>query len=58
MHRCQKLNNLSINIFELNFHQDENKWKHNLIPLRLVKMNQIELLTYFYIKTIMHSLKN
>ena len=32
VHRFEKLNNLSINIFGLNFYQDKNKWKHNLLP--------------------------
>ena len=31
-HECEKLNNLSINIFELNFNQDNDKWKPNLLP--------------------------
>ena len=31
MHRFEKVNNLSINIYELNFYQDGDKWKHNLI---------------------------
>ena len=46
VHRFEKLNNLSINIFELTFYRDQNKWKHKLIPIkfRLVKMmNQIVL---------------
>ena len=30
--RDEKLNNLSVNIFELNFCQDQNNWKHKLIP--------------------------
>ena len=33
MHRFEKLNNLSINIFEINFHQDKKKWKHTLFPI-------------------------
>ena len=37
MHRFEKLNNLCINIFELNFYQDENKWKHNIIPIEISK---------------------
>ena len=45
MHRIGKLNNLSINICELNFYQDSDKWKHNLIPIEIRKMNQIKLLT-------------
>ena len=31
------LKNRTINIFELNFHQDQNKWKHNLIPIEICK---------------------
>ena len=32
VHKFEKLNNLSKNIFELNLYQDKKKWKHNLIP--------------------------
>ena len=35
VHKFEKLNNLSINIFEINFYQDKNKWKHNLIPIEI-----------------------
>ena len=34
MHRFEKVNNLSMNLFELVFYQDKNKWKHNLIPFQ------------------------
>ena len=37
VHKFNDLNNLCVNIFELNFHQDKNKWKHNLIPIKLSK---------------------
>ena len=37
VHKFEKLNILSINIFELNFYRDKNKWKHNLIPVELSK---------------------
>ena len=37
MHRFEKLNNLSTNKFELNFYQDGDKWKHNLIPIEISK---------------------
>ena len=37
VHKFIELNNLSVNIFELNFYQDENKWKHNLIPIEISK---------------------
>ena len=31
VHKLEKLNTLSANIFDLIFYQDQNKWKHNLI---------------------------
>ena len=37
VHKFEKLNNLSIIIFEINFYQDKNKWKHNLIPIEISK---------------------
>ena len=37
MHKFEKVNNLSINIFEINFYLDDNKWKQKLIPLELHK---------------------
>ena len=46
MHRFEKLNNLSINIYELNFYQDVDNWRHNLIPIENSKKIQIKLLTY------------
>ena len=37
VHKFEKLNKLSINIFELNLCQDQNKWKHKLIPNEVSK---------------------
>ena len=37
VHIFGKLYNLSINIFEINFYQDKNKWKYNLIPIKIGK---------------------
>ena len=37
VYRFEKLNILSINIFELNFYQDQNKWGHKLIPIEVSK---------------------
>ena len=37
MHTFEKLNNLSINIYELNFYQDGDNWKHNLLPIEISK---------------------
>ena len=44
VHKFIELNNLSANKFELNFYQDQNQWKHTLIPIEVSKMIQIELL--------------
>ena len=50
VHKFNKLNNLSINIFELCFYQVDNKiWKHKLIPLEISDNNSdtvIDLLIY------------
>ena len=35
--RFNELNNLSVIIFELNFYQDRNKWKHKLVPIEVSK---------------------
>ena len=37
VHRFNDLNNLSVNIYELNFNQNGDKWKHNLIPIEISK---------------------
>ena len=39
VHKFNEINNLSINIFELNFYQDQKKWKHILIPIEVSKNN-------------------
>ena len=39
VHRFNEINNLSVNIFELNFYQDQNKWRHKLIPIEISKKN-------------------
>ena len=35
VHKFNKLNNLSINIFELKFYEEDKIWKHKLIPLEI-----------------------
>ena len=35
VHKFNELNNLSISIFELGFYQDQNKWRHKLIPVEV-----------------------
>ena len=37
VHKFNETNNLSVNIFELNFYQDQNQWKHKLIPIEISK---------------------
>ena len=37
VHKFNELNNLSVNIFELNFYQDQNQWKYNLIAIEISK---------------------
>ena len=37
VHKFNDLNNLSVNIFGLNFYEEKNKWKHNLIPIEISK---------------------
>ena len=39
IHKFNELNNLSVNIFELVFYQDQNQWKHKLIPIEISKNN-------------------
>ena len=39
VHKFNELNNLSVNIFELVFYQDQNQWKHKLIPIEISKNN-------------------
>ena len=40
VHKFEKLNDLSIDIFELNVYQvkDKIKWKHNIIPIEVSKI--------------------
>ena len=36
-HRFNEMDILSINVFELNFYQDQNKWRYKLIPIEVSK---------------------
>ena len=46
VHKFEKIYNLSINIFEINFYQEQTKWRHKIIPIEVSEKNQIELLIY------------
>ena len=37
IYKFNELNNLSVNIFELNFYQVQNQWKHKLLPIEIRK---------------------
>ena len=39
VHKFNELNNLSVNMFELIFYQDQKKWRHELIPIAVSKSN-------------------
>ena len=39
VHKFNEVNNLSVNIFELNFYRDQNQWKHKLLPIEISKNN-------------------
>ena len=39
VHRPEKLINLSTNLFELNFCQDQYQWKHKLFPIKISRNN-------------------
>ena len=49
MQRFEKLNNLSINLYEINFYQDGDKWKQILLPIEISKNESdivVDLLIY------------
>ena len=37
VNKFNELNNLSVNIFELNFYEDQNQWKQKLLPIEISK---------------------
>ena len=51
VHKFEKINNLSTNIFELNFYRDQNKWKHKLTPIELSKNGSDRVVDLFNYKT-------
>ena len=49
VHKFNELKNLSVEIYELNFYQDGDKWKHNFRPIEISKNESdkvIDLLNY------------
>ena len=39
VHRFNEVNNLYVNIFELNFYPNQNKWRHKLLPVEISRNN-------------------
>ena len=39
VHKFNELNNLSVNVFEIVFYQDQTNWRHKLIPIEISKNN-------------------
>ena len=37
VHKLKEMNNLTVTIFALNFYQDQNNWRHKLIPIEVSK---------------------
>ena len=59
IHKVNELNNVSVNIYDLNFYQDFDKWKHNLIPIEISKNESDKIVDLLiYIKNIMLLSKN
>ena len=59
VHSLNELKKLSVNIFELYFYQDQNKWKHKLIPIQISKNDSDKVINLLvYKKIIMFLLKN
>ena len=49
VHKFNEIKISSVNIFQLNFYQDKNKWKHNLSPIQISKKESdrfVDLLIY------------
>ena len=42
-----KVNSLCINIFELIFYQDKNKWKLNLLPIEIIRKDSDRIVVLF-----------
>ena len=56
--KFNELNNLFINIFELNFYQDQNRWKHKLITVEISKKNSDRVIDLAIYKNLYNLLKN
>ena len=44
VHTLNNLKKLSVNIFQINFYQDQNKWRYKLIPIEVSKIESDEVI--------------
>ena len=58
VHRFNELNNLSDNVFEINFYQDQSKWRHKIIDFETFKNKSDTVNDLAIYKTIIFLLKN
>ena len=49
-HKFNEVSNLSVKIYELNFYQDGDKWKHKLIPIKLSKIESDKVIDFLIYK--------
>ena len=48
VHRFNEINNLSTNVFRLIFYQDQNKWRHKLLPVEVSKNESDRVIDLIY----------
>ena len=53
VHIFAKLNKLSRKLFEINFLQDQNNWKHKLVPIENSKNESDRFVEIWYLKNFM-----
>ena len=58
IHKIEKINNLSLNVFELNFYQVGNEWKPNLIPTEISKNGSDNVIDLLKCKNLNALIKN
>ena len=58
VHKFNEVKNLSINIFELNFYQDQSNWRNKLIPFEISKNDSDRVIELRFTKFIIFLLKS
>ena len=55
--KFEKLNSLSISIFELSFYQNQNNWKQKILPIEINKNNSDRVVDLLFYKNLFILLK-